>query len=381
MTILYCGPYFSEKAIREKPSVSQAGARWSIGLVDALRRQGHKVIVVTHCIERIWPHGKVLWSSADQSLFRDGDCVAIAYPNMPVLRTAWLDCRYATEVRRVCRREKVDAFICYNTFVQYHVAAMKAARECGVFCAPIILDGDDPRKDNWRRMLHDNRFASGMVFLSHWLVRNYPLGVYAGGKMPIHHLDGGCDKFNGVPPVGDVAVRKRFTVAHTGSLNPNRELAFIAKMLKAYKDSDTRFIFTGKIDHELVMDKVDHDSRVEVKGMIDSEELMRICVEVDAFISARAPSIVDFPSKLPNYLSWGRPVVSTWVESFSPDYMDFLFVADDNTPEGMAHQIARVKALTFQERMEIYEKTAAWFKAKKTWDAQARALVEWLKTQ
>ena len=377
MNILYCGPYFSELAVRQKPSISQAGVRWSLGLVNALRAQGHHVEVISHCAEQMWPRGKIFWQSAAPQWFYDADCHRIAYPNLPFLRDVWINASYARQVRRACKNTRFDAFLCYNTIVPCHVAAMKAAKKSGVFCAPIILDGDDPNRDNWGILLTNNRYANGVVFLSYWLKEHYPESVARGGKIPVYHLDGGSDKFHGEPPVA-WSEKHKFTVAHTGSLNPKRELAFIAKMLKEYKDLDTRFVFTGKIDREMVMEKVDHDPRVEVIGMVGSDELNRICADVDAFISARSPSIVDFPSKLPNYLSWGRPVVSTWVESFSPDYREVLFVADNNAPEGMAAQLEKVRQLSLQQRMDVYERISTWFKAKKTWGAQAAGLVKWL---
>lgn len=377
MNILYCGPYFSEKAIREKLSISQAGARWSLGLVNALRNQGHYVAVISHCPEQMWPRGKVFWQNNDAKWFCDSECHRIAYPNIPILRDIWANTSYALQVKRACKRTKFDAFLCYNTIVPCHVAAMKAAKDIGVKCYPIILDGDDPNKDNWKALLTNNKYADGIVFLSYWLKEHYPEGTVRGGRIPVYHLDGGSDDFYGGQPAAWTG-EHRFTVAHTGSLNPKRELAFIAKMLKVYKDSDTRFVFTGKIDKNLVLDKVGHDPRVEVKGMVDVDELKRICANVDVFISARSPSIVDFPSKLPNYLAWGRPVVATWIESLSPDYRDLLFVADGNTPEGMANQLEKVKALTLDQRTEVFEKISVWFRAKKTWDAQAKGLTDWI---
>lgn len=383
MNILFCGPYFSDLAIREKQAISQAGVRWTLGLVNALRDLGHRVTMIAHCTEQMWPKGPVVWQNCAPKWFYDGNCRRIGYPNVPFLRTPWLNMRYAAEVRKACRETHYDAFLCYNTFVPWHVAAMRAARQMGVKCYPIILDGDDPRKDNWRKMLRDNRFADGVVFLSHWLASHYPDGTCQGGRLPVFQLDGGSDCFNGNRPLESRAGHL-FTVAHTGSLNPQRELAFIAKMLKCYNDQGTRFVFTGKIDRDVVMRMVDNDPRVEVRGLVSSEELKRICQDVDAFISARVPdhcdNVVNFPSKLPNYLSWGIPVVATWVDSLSPDYRKYLFVPESNSPVGMAQKLDEVRNLTLFQREQIYEGVAKWFKETRTWKAQSQRLVEWILT-
>ena len=381
MNILFCGPYFSELAIREKSAISQAGVRWTLGLVNALRGLGHHVTMITHCTEQMWPKSSIVWQDSNPKWFYGADCRCIGYPNVPFLRTLWLNMRYAAEVRRACRETHYDVLLCYNTFVPWHVAAMRAARKLGVKCCPIILDGDDPRKDGWRKMMRDNRFADGVIFLSHWLASHYPMGMPQGGRMPVFQMDGGSDGFNGHRP-SESGEEHLFTVAHTGSLNPQRELAFIAKMLKSYKDPNTRFVFTGKIDRDVVMRMVDNDSRVEVRGLVSPEELNRICQDVDVFISARIPdhcdNVVNFPSKLPNYLSWGRPVVATWVDSLSPDYRKFLFVPVDNTPEGMAQKLNDVRGLSLSQRENIYQAIADWFGMSKTWKAQSLRLLEWI---
>lgn len=379
MNLIFCGPCFSEKAIKEKRAVSQAGVRWACGLVAALRGLGHNVIVISHCTEQLWPRGRVIWQDSARHWFSDSNCLGISYPNVPYVREKWLCWRYASAVQSICSCESVNAILCYNSFVPWHVAAMKSAQKCGIKSIPIILDGDNPNKDNWKKLLSDNRYADGIVFLSHWLKENYPLGVPQGGILPVYQLDGGSDNFYGEPPKASQDGHP-FTVAHTGSLNPNRELAFIAKTLKAYKDPDTRFVFTGKYDHEIVREKLGNDPRVELKGMVSAVELNRICAEVDVFISARSPSIVDFPSKLPNYLAWGRPVVATWIESLSPEYKDLLFIANDNSPEGMAKQLSRVKDLDLPAKTILYQRIASWFQQKKTWTAQAKGLAEWIES-
>lgn len=383
MTILYCGPYQSEYAIRESPAVSQAAVRWSVELISALRALGHEVIVVSHCPMPLWPKGKVVWQGSGVEYFWDELCTPIGYPNVPLVRTQWLNLQYGKVVRREIMRRKIDAFICYNSLHPYHVSAMHVARQMGVPCYPIILDGDDPRKDEWRKMLRDNRFASGIVFLSYWLTQHYPQDKAMGGSIPILHLDGGSVAFNGVAPSSQSGGPSRiFTVVHTGSLNKERELRFIAKALKCYQEPDTRFVFTGKCDRSDVIELCGNDKRIEVKGFVSIEELNRICREADAFLNIRVPehcdNVVNFPSKLPQSLSWGRPVISTWVDSFSPDYRNVLCLVDDNTPEGLATCLKRVKLHTYEQRVKLYELQKTWFLANKTWKAQAVRLVDWI---
>jgi len=119
-----------------------------------------------------------------------------------------------------------------------------------------------------------------------------------------------------------------------------------------------------------------------VKGFVPESEVDEICREADLFLSVRTPglgdNLVNYPSKIPNYLSWGKPVVSTWNDSFSPDYRSILEVSDD-TPEGFAALIDKVLAWDTDAKQKKFRTIRTWFENRKSWGRQSMRLVEWLK--
>ena len=400
MRILYCGPFISAKALKEKRAVNQAAAKWSRELLSALSKTA-EADVISHCPEQRWPAGRVFWQDNDAKWFNDFlPCERIAYPNIVGLKDSYLSMSYRRAARRLLRKKKYDAFICYNTLHPYHVAAMEEARKAGVKCVPIILDGDDPRKDNWGWIKRTTRAADGIVFLSWWMKENCPVAVSK------HHMDGGADGWKGgdslefrVESVGvgerrvglevrgqalgvSLELRKRAGekwLVHTGALDKWRGLGFMAEVIRACRRNDVRFIFCGKCDKVAMRHLLGDDPRVDVRGFVSDEELTDICRSADAFLNVRDPdegdNILNYPSKVPQYLAWGKPVVSTWIDSFSPDYRNVLDVCD-NTPEGFVRALDDVLARSSEENLARFHTIKDWFEKNKSWDVQAGRLIE-----
>ena len=228
--------------------------------------------------------------------------------------------------------------------------------------------------------MHDNRYANGVIFLSWWMFQNYPKH-----NIPLLHMDGGADLFKGDCPLAIPHQRietKCFTLVHTGALDYWRGLDFMKAVIRCCKRQDVRFIFCGKCDKEKRWSELGSDSRVEVLGFLNDKAVDKLCGSADLFLSVREPNVgdnlVNYPSKIPQYLAWGKPIVSTWVPSLSPDYEDILEIPIADTPEAFNSKIDEVLAWSHEKRVVKYEQIKAWFESHKSWKRQAVRLVEFI---
>lgn len=381
MHILWCGPYFSDKALREKKSPNQAAAKWSRGLLSALRSQGISITALSHCPEQLWPRGRVFWQNDLCEWFlADDECARIGYPNLPFLRETYLDFVYSQRVRKILARQEIDAVVCYNSLHSFHVAAMKMAHRMDVPSIPIILDGDDPRRDHWQKITRDTRYASGIAFLSWWAFQNFPNE----GRLPLLHLDGGTDAWNGGAEPHVHSKNEPFRLVYTGALDRWRGLDFVRHVVRACPRADVRFILCGKYDKVRMWTEFDRDSRVDVHGFVAEEELRRICQAADLFLNVRDPNIGDnilnYPSKIPQYLSWGKPVISTWIDSFSPEYRNLLQIPKDESVKAYVDVLNDVLSWSDEIRMRNFLKIRSWFLANKLWEVQTARFVDFIRS-
>lgn len=380
MKILWAGPFYSDLALHGKQAVNQAAARWSRGLLHGLEASGCEIRVVSHCAEQRWPRGRIFWQNNHPEWFLDWyPCERVGYCNCAGIKDWWISRAYVRTVRRVCKTWRPDVLLCYNSLHPFHVAAMQEAKRWGVLTVPIILDGDDPLRDQWRGMIRDNRFASGLVFLSYWMHQNYP-----DKNRPCLHLDGGADEFKGLDPKprADSIDPQKYLLVHTGALDYWRGLDFMKEVVRKCTRSDVRFVFCGKCDKEKMAANFGFDPRVEIRGFLPDKEVDELCQSADVLLNVREPKIgenlVNYPSKVGQYLAWGKPIVSTWLESFSPDYRKVLSVCDEMTPESFLRKIDEVLAWDFTKRIEAFNQIRSWFELNKTWKNQAARLVAFL---
>lgn len=378
MRILWIGPFYSDWSLCNKRSVNLAAVRWTRGLLTGLRNCGAEIFVVSHCPEQSWPHGPVVWQDAAEKYF-DDSCTGsyISYPNIKHIRDIYLADRYAQRTRDMIKRYKIDVVLTYNCMHRWCVAAAKSARERNVPVCQILLDGDDPRTDQWRAFNEQTRYASGIVFLSYWAYRNFNrIGV---SKL---HMDGGSDQFVDNEP-RDINRTCR-SIVYTGALDKWRGLDFLRGVVSKLKRDDVVINLCGNFDVAEIGKVFGEDKRVRIKGLLDTSCLDLVCREADLFINVRDPgigqNIINYPSKIPQYLRYGRPVVSTWLESFSPDYRGVLSVVDNNDDVSFVRKINDVLSMTHTALLAKYHEIKRWYECNKLWDVQAEHTLDFMRT-
>jgi hypothetical protein len=253
---------------------------------------------------------------------------------------------------------------------------MKVLHSMGIPCFPIILDGDDPRKDDWGWVRSAGRYASGIVSLSWWIHSHCPLDV------PKYHMDGGADGWCGFD-VWRPTDKRPLRLVHTGALDQWRGLDFMIEVVRKIASPDVKFIFCGKSSCRILSKIFGDNPYVELPGFVAEEEMNCICRNADVFLNVRDPlhpdNILNYPSKLPHYLSFGRPVVSTYLESLSPDYADVVEFAGDDTVDGYVAKVYEVLAWDDELKRAKFDIIKKWFLVRKQWNVLVGGLHQWMK--
>ena len=81
---------------------------------------------------------------------------------------------------------------------------------------------------------------------------------------------------------------------------------------------------------------------------------------------------INFPSKLFDYLSWNKPIISTRTKSLSPEYNNILHFVKDN-PAAIA---SAMKSYITNKKRHI--KKFNKFKKEKNWNNEAKRLIKFL---
>ena len=375
LKLLYVGPNPSEWAMGNRPGDLAAG-KWSHGLLCGLSRCAD-VHVLTHAHERCWPKGDVVWRGFDRRLFpTDWPCSAVSFPAIYHVRERWLNRFYPIHAQRLMDSQRFDAVVTYNCIEPYQVAIIEETAKRGIPAFPIVLDGDDPRKDDWRCLIKATEHAAGIAFLSYWASVNFP------SSKPRLHLDGGVDAWNGGDSL-EIKQAECTRFVHTGALDKWRGLDFMRKVIALLerRSANVKIVLCGKMTED-IRNELSASPVVEWRGFVSDSELSVISREADGFLNVREPSVGDnilnFPSKVPVCLSWGKPIVSTWLDSFSPDYKDVMCFDFANTPKTFADLLCNVAGWDEEMRRKHYKTVKSWFLERKLWHVQARRFSEWI---
>ena len=127
------------------------------------------------------------------------------------------------------------------------------------------------------------------------------------------------------------------------------------------------------------------DSRIRFYGLVSEEVLHQLSLQATVFLNPR-PSTVDgnnmnFPSKILQYLRYGKPVISTWTPGLTDEYRSVLYVVEAETAEGVARSIDNVLGSAASERSDYTRRVESFLLQSRSWDAQAGRLMHWLRSE
>jgi len=381
--VLWIGPMYNAETLRTHRVPNQAATKWSWAILDALTRLGVHVEGISHCPEQLWPRGKKMWVSAKGWAIENHLVYGIGYINVPWIRERLLTYNYRRTLQQVITDNKssmlstvpFDAILGYNILHPQDITVAETAKRWGVPYFGFILDGDDPRRDQWRRFLQNTQYATGLAFLSYWMMQNYP------GVLPTFHFDGGGGEWKGDRAL---QMREKNLIVYTGALDHWRGGDFLVEIIRQLKHQDVRIVLCGKCDRAKTWARFGNDPRVNVRGFVSEAEMDIWCCRASVFLNVRDPqngdNVVNFPSKIPNYLAYGKPVVSTWLPSLDPVYQNVLEVVDEKDSAMFAMRIEYVLGQPDKYYQEKFTQIGTWYCNEKTWLRQTEKLLTWMNT-
>ena len=205
---------------------------------------------------------------------------------------------------------------------------------------------------------------------------------YAPGKDYLL-IDGGINK-DVIKKLFPLAVSKYRTVTYVlaGMLWEQNGTKLLLDTLKLKPDLDIRVIFAGGgIDVPKIIEALKYDKRIEYVGMLNMEDLFKIYEKADVLLNLRIEEENDmhFPSKLLEYMSMGKWVLSTPIAHSERDYAQYLDFLYDLTPEALAIKMEEIATHSKEFLYEAGIKTRHFILENRTWEKRTREILEYIK--
>jgi len=351
-------------------------AKWLSGLTAGLSACGCHPLLVGHLYEASWPRGRLF---ADPNTDLDPKYITspIRFSNLPFIRSKELIHRYRLAIHRYNKQKVVSGklLITYNPY-PWHLSAAHLWQSLGGKWINIVLDYSESDLGlNWSSFLNQCGKANGQVFLSWWAYQNFP----GSNKL---HLDSGVSELN-FSTAGDSGMLKSTKYAlYAGKLSADGGMQLMAETFLQTPGADLEFRVVGQGKSEVIEAAARKDHRIKVIGFVDEQKLKSELLNADVFINPRDPSNalnkMIFPSKLLHYLSYGKPVVSTWTDGLAPEYKKHLDLVPKANSQAFSQVLRTVLDRPSSCSKERLDALRSFLVHDRNWNKQASRLLEFM---
>lgn len=357
MNILWVGPLQSPQAMIHGTAPHPATMRWQRMFVGGLRDAGHHVRWLGHEPHRTWPWGPLRVSIGRQADLSatDPEGTQVCYTNVSRLRNRSLRAGYHQATLAAIRAARPGVVVTYNADPWMQGAADAAANE-SIPWVPLILDFRNPLIDNWRRYRGDTSRAAGVGFISHWGFTHAPGNrkyLLAGAVVP-----------RAAVPLHQ-AQTKSPMILYAGAHSRAGGLDRLVRAMQLLRTAGVRLVITGQgkgLDPQITR-ACETTSCVEDLGMVPDDHLAQLALSADVLVNPRPIDFEDnrmnFPSKILDYLSYKRPIVSTRTAGIGPGYDELVRFTASDEPADIAAVIDDVLAMDDHEMDRWMQRVAA----------------------
>jgi hypothetical protein len=243
---------------------------------------------------------------------------------------------YRKKVAEALKMGGADVLVLYNT--QPH--SLRAATEAEKRKTPVVLiaaDQDD-MKGPWEE--YTTRVPShwGNIFLSWRMNLECPY-------VKKIQWDGGIEPRS-------VSNRRRWKsdgvlrLVYSGTGAEAGGVKSLIDSIKYLKGENVHLTLTGPNYSKELLTRINHDPRIEYAGLLGEGQLAELFLEVDVLVNPRSPDLAEnrynFPSKILEYLSWEKLVLSTQTDGIAPHYLDGLIKTRGGSPSDIADSITQI---------------------------------------
>ncbi len=369
-SIIFIGGIFNDDYLSKGYEISPAANRWQKGFIEGLLLNNIDVQIISNIPERFWPFGNFYVKSNNSSFFLKNTS-EINYLNLPYIKFFFISIKLILDFFKLYKKSKKPlCVITYNGALDNTFASYFIQKFFKLKWVDLCADHYDPKK-NWSNYNFLAKKAWGHIFLSNYAYKNGPFDKK-------HLLEGGFNIKSFIKPPKN----KNFTILYSGMMSKWGGIDLLLEGFKNIILKDIELWICGHGTNESLLEDLKHDNRIKYFGFVSDDKLHELSLKANIFVNPRPSNIngnkMNFPSKILEYLSYNKPIVSTWTAGLSDEYKDVLIIVDKENPENISKKILEVYNWKDSD-YKNYNKRVLNFSLKKSWRHQTKFFIKWLK--
>ena len=395
ISIAFLGALVPDNAKFDNVALRRSGNMVQDGIVCGLHKQGVDITVFSMQPRASFPQNRTLFYKGEKMEYKKGICLClIPFINIVVLKT--LFCLIVESFLiidwAIRNRNKQRYIMVYNTYtpplpIVYLLGVLTRSKSVA-----ILYDLGMPPKQLNLNALKRNIYKcvewSAKYFIPRIdgrIVINDAIGQdYGQGKHYIL-IDGGISNnvINRLFKIRERENRKETIFLFAGSISPINGTRLIGEALDINKNPLIRVFFAGggrDLKHVKHLESI--DNRVKYLGNLNLDELFVLYQDVDVLLNLR---ITDesakylFPSKILEYLTIGKYVLSSPIGHIKREYGQFCKVLTENSSQILSEEMSYLTKISNNELIKNGYESRNFMLENHTWEKQSIKICEYLK--
>lgn len=353
--IVYLTNYYMDDVIAQRnsrPFISQAGQNKSRYIMDMLRAGGNQVTVWSNAWTRSTSlrYHKGFQSTLDENLYYSS---IFGFPFLNVWFCKKSCIRF---LKQLHKKKPIEAIVFYNMRLENAPVALYFKKKYNI---PILLQYEDgltrdASVTGLKRKLYQRMERKTLLEIDGAFLVNSKIKV----PCPYEVIRGAIRKVDALEHIKNPVPKILFA----STLDEQRGVSVLLQSLREIEDEFELYV-TGKGSSEGKV-KECQDHRIHFLGFIDYEEYEEVLKSADICINAQLThqsfGNFSFPSKIYEYLSYQKLVVSSDVADAREAIGEIAFVYENDDPKALAKELKKAIAVLKDEEKykEIRKKIA-----------------------
>ena len=360
---------------------SPAGRRRILGFIEGLKNQGAGVDVLSPIIS--YPQYKFYYPQIKVK-YGDGE---ICYPGLINIKYINYFCLLFSTFMHICRmhsRNKYNAIIFYNPlfYRAYPAIVFGKIKNLPVIMDYVDLVDSEYTSQKWARKILGWIEKHIVRLVDNFILASNNFKDLIGVKSKYLVIRSGCSR-NSIdfdpPRRGNI---DKDLILFSGKLAKVRGVDLLIEASKHIKSENYIIVITGNGPlMEYVKQSAQTNPRIVYKGFLSRAEYEHLLHKATILVNAQRTGYIFskycFPSKLYEYMSAGKFVISTNVSDVAEHLRGKIFILGKDEPKALADLIDYI--LKNKHALYHMQRNAQkYVKEVENWDQQAKRILEFL---
>lgn len=356
--IFWIGPIIEGTEEKDFPFGSPAASRWQKKVVNLIS-DSFFFSIFSFPNEAMFPRGRFWVEKQRKNPFSDIRFTSVSYINLFIVRDIWYAfALFFSLIKWKCNKNAI--VVSYNAVASIRWAVWLAKR---VGKKMVWLNINADRAPEGR--------ADAFIFLSYFNFLNHE------NTTNRFHLDGIVELQSTRPH----RLNKPRQILYFGSYTQYTGIDHFIHCFNEINSENLELVLCGRIP-PTTLNLISGNPRIKQLGFLSEAELNQVCNEVDAFINPRPEGVeggeTNFPSKILEFLPFGKMIISTITPGLAPYYKEVLYFYQSNELDTLKNALVMLSTMSEAEAEVIKTKTDSFLREYKNNELVKKQLVDWI---